>query len=111
MRVPEVNEAMEIIVELGMAPCNNLKQAAWYVVGGDEAFLRTAARRLKYEYLLLRIVAKDDVGMAPKEVIYGAGMGWDTSFRIVLTRPEGEVQITPKTEVTAKYNELEEGVD
>ena len=77
MRIPEVNEAMEIIVELGKTDYNNLKQAAWYVVGRDEAFLRTAARRLKYEYLLWRIVAKDDVGQAPGEVIYGAGRGWD----------------------------------
>jgi len=76
MRIPDVNEAMEIVIELGErgGELNNLKRAACYVVGGDEAFLRTAARRLKYEYLLWRTVAKDDVGQAPGEVIYGAGL-------------------------------------
>ena len=112
MRILEVNEAIEIVVELGErgGDLENLKRAAYRVVGGHEAFLRTAARRLKYEYLLWRIVTKDDVGQAPGEVIYGAGRGWDTSFRITRTRPEGEVQITPKTAVTTKYIELGGGV-
>ena len=58
-RVPEVSEAMEIAIELGerSGDLETQKRAACYVVGGDEAFLRTAARRLKYEYLLWRIVA------------------------------------------------------
>ena len=108
MRIPEVNEAVEIVIELGIgSDLENLKRAAWYIVGGDDAFLRTAARRLKYEYLLWRVVSKDDVGRAPGEVIYGARRGWETSFRITRTRPEGEVQITPKTAVTAKYIDLE----
>jgi len=108
MRIPEVNEAVEIVIELGerSGDLENLKRAAWYVVGGDEAFLRTAARRLKYEYLLWRVVSKDDVGKAPGDVIYGAGLKWDTSFRIERTKPEGEVQITPRTVVTAKYIEV-----
>lgn len=110
-RIPEVNEAKEIVIELGVigGDLENLKRAAWYVTGGDEAFLRTAARRLKYEYLLWRIIDKDDVGQAPGEVIYGARRGWDTPFRIMRTKPEGEVQITPKTEVTTRYKELGEG--
>ena len=66
-RIPEVNEAKEIVIELGErgGDLENLKRAAGHVVGGHEAFLRTAARRLKYEYLLWRIVAKGDVGKAP----------------------------------------------
>lgn len=101
-----VNEAFEVVVELGSVPSviENLKRASMSAVGGDEdAFLRTVARRLKYEYLLGRVVAVGDVGRAPKEVIYGAGIGWDTSFRIARTRPEGEVKITPKTAVSVKY--------
>lgn len=101
-----VNEAVEVVVELGSVPSviENLKRAAMSVVGGDEdAFLRTVARRLKYEYLLGRIVATGDVGKAPKEVIYDAGIGWDTSFRIARTKPEGEVKITSKTAFSVKY--------
>jgi len=112
MRIPEVSEAMEIIIELGEigGDLENLKRAAYRVVNGHEAFLRTVARRLKYEYLLWRIIDKDDVGLAPGEVIYGARRGWDTPFRIMRTKPEGEVQITPKTAVTTRYIELGVGV-
>ena len=108
MRIPELNEAIEIVIELGQRPLDleNLKRAASQVVGGDKAFLMTAARRLKYECLLWRPTHKDDVGQAPYEIIYGPGRLFDTPFRITSTIPEGEVQITPKTVITAKYRVL-----
>lgn len=105
----DVNEAVEIVIELGSLPTEikNLKHFGLSHVGGDEAFLRTVARRLKYEYLLGRVVAVGDVGRAPKEVIYDAGIGWDTPFRIIRARPEGDILITPKTDVSAEYSEYQ----
>lgn len=93
MRIPEVNEAREIVIELGErgGDLENLKRAAYRVVGGHEAFLSTAARRLKYEYLLWRIVDKDDVGQAPGEVIYGCrkGVGYTLQNSTNKTRGRG----------------------
>lgn len=100
MRIPQVSEAEEVLIELGARSGDvaNLTRAGSYVVGGIEAFLKSIARRAKYEFFLWRIVSKDHVGHLPKEVVYeGQSIGWDTPYRVMNTKPEGEVQITPKT--------------
>ncbi len=101
MRIPEVPEAQEVLIELGerSGDIENLTRASRYVVGGMEAFLTSAARRAKYEFLLWKIVSTNHVGHLPKEVIYEGQGGWVTPYRVVSTKPEAEIQITPKTKV------------
>ena len=99
MRISQVPEAEEVLVELGerSGDVANLTRTANYVVGGMEAFLKSIARRCKYEFFLWKIVSKNHVGFLPREVVYEGYRGWDTSYRVVMTKPDGEVQITPKT--------------
>lgn len=79
---------------------DNLERASRYVVGGMDAFLKSMARRVKYDFLLWKVFAQNDVGFLPKEVVYQRSLGWDTPYRVSITKPEGEVQITPKTKVS-----------
>jgi len=99
MRISQVPEAEEVLIELGerSGDVENLTRAANRVVGGIEAFLKSIARRVKYEFFLWKIVSKDHVGFLPKEIVYEGYGGWDTPYRVLMTKPEGEVQITPKT--------------
>jgi len=102
MRISELPEAKEVLIELGERPgdVENLKRQSWYVVGGIEAFLTSLARRAKYEFLLGRVVAKDHVGFFPKRIAYdGYDIGWDTPYRVINTVPDGEVQITHNTKI------------
>ncbi len=109
-RIDEIPEAAQINIELGErdGDVKNLSRQANYVVGGLDAFLKSTARRAKYNFLMYEVVAVDHVGFLPKEVVYeGSTIGWDTSYRVVATKPEGEVQITQKTIVTFKIITLE----
>ena len=109
-RIDDIPEAKEVIVELGerSGDAQNLLRASNYVVGGTDAFLKSIARRTKYNFLMYEVVSRDHVGFLPKEIVYeGATIGWDTSYRIVSTKPEGEVQITPKTNLTCMLIHLE----
>ncbi len=109
MRISDIPEAQEVFIDLGErgGDIENLKRASYYVVGGMEAFLISSARRAKYEFLLWKIVSKDHVGHLPKEVVYeGKGIEWDTPYRVIDTKPEGEVQITVKTKTIFKLREM-----
>lgn len=108
MRISHVPEAEEVLIELGErgGDIENLKRASNRVIGGIDAFLKSIARRAKYEFFLWRIVSKDHVGFLPKEVVYEGYGGYDTSYRVLMTRPEGEVQITPKTIFRCKVRDL-----
>lgn len=109
MRICDVPEATEVFVELGerAGDVKNIMHASNYVVGGIEAFLKSIARRAKYEFFQDKIVSKDHVGVLPKEIVYeGSTIGWDTSYRIEATKPEGEVQITSKTILRCKLIDL-----
>lgn len=106
VRISEVPEAEEIVIEIGER-CGDLSslKGAWnFVVGRREAFLKSIARRAKYEHLLWRVVAKDHVGFLPYRVVYDqiSSVGGGMPYRILSTKPEGEVQITPKTSVLVK---------
>ena len=104
-RIDEIAEAAEVLIELGErnSDVKNVTRASNYVVGGIEAFLKSIARRAKYNFFMYEIVTKDHVGFLPKEIVNeGAAIGYDTSYRIVATKPDGEVQITPKTTLSCK---------
>ena len=104
-RIEEIPEAAEVLIELGerSGDVKNIVRASNYVTGNIEAFLRSIARRAKYDFFMYEIVAKEHVGFLPKEIVYeGAAIGYDTSYRIVATKPDGEVQITPKTTLSCK---------
>lgn len=107
MKINQVSEAEEIVIELGerTGDIENLKRASNYVKGDLEAFLVSIARRAKYEFLLWKVVSKNHVGWLPKEVVYEGYGGWDTPYKIISTKPEGHVQITPETAVTCKLVE------
>ena len=107
MSKSKIPEAEKVLIELGdrLGTVKNLTRASNYVIGGMEAFLNSIARRAKYEFFLGKIVSKDHVGFLPKKVIYEAYGGWNTSYRVVMTKPEGEVQITPKTILRCKVFE------
>ena len=48
-------------------------------------------------------MAKDHVGILPKLVVYDRQhTAWKMPYRILSVDPEGEVQITPKTNVIVK---------
>jgi len=105
MRVSEIPEADEVSIELGER-CGDIKNLVSYhsrVVGGEKAFLKSVTRRAKYEFFLWKVIAEEDVGYLPKEIVYqGRGIGWDTPYRILYTKPEEEAQITPKTSIIMK---------
>lgn len=109
MRIHQVSEAEEILIELCErgGDVDNLLRASNYVVGGIGAFLNSVARRAKYEFFLWKIVSKAHVGFLPKQIVYEGYGGWDTPYRIVMTKPEGEVQITPKTILRCEIAHIE----
>lgn len=108
MRISQIPEAEEVLIELGerSMDVDNLIWASNYVVGGIEAFLKSIARRAKYEFFLWKIVSKDHVGCLPKEIVYESFGGWNTSYRVLMTKPEGEVQITTKTILRCKIIDI-----
>jgi hypothetical protein len=109
LRIDDIPEATKVLVELGerRGDVENIMRASNYVVGGLEAFLKSIARRAKYDFFIYEIISKDHVGFLPKEIVYeGATIGYDTSYRIVATKPEGEVQITSKTILRCKLIDL-----
>lgn len=108
-RIQDIPEASEVLVELGerKGDVKNIMHASNYVVGGIGAFLKSIARRAKYDFFMYEIVSKDHVGFLPKEIVYeGATIGYDSSYRILATKPEGEVQITSKTILRCKLIDL-----
>jgi len=109
MRIDQIPEAEIVTIELGERheDYQNLARAANYVVGGKDAFLESVARRAKYEFFLGKVIAKNHVGSLPRAVVYrGSRSGWDTPYRVVEVKPDGEVQVTPKTTITCKLIEL-----
>lgn len=110
MRISELPEAKEVLIELGehFSDVDNLKRRSWYVVGGIEAFLTSVARRAKYEFFLGRVVAKDRVGFFSKQIAYDeSDTGCDTPYRVINTVPDGEVQITLKTNIIVSLTKFE----
>jgi hypothetical protein len=109
MRIVEVPDAIEVLIELGerYQDLENLKRASYYVVGGKRAFLESIARRAKYGFFIWKVVSKNHVGWLPKDLVYeGRDIGWCTSYRVIMTKPEGEVQVTPTTKVVCRLIEF-----
>ena len=70
---------------------------------GRRGFLKSVARRAKYEHLLWRVIAKDHVDFLPRQVVYdGKGLLWEMSYRILSMKPDDKVQIIPKTSIIVK---------
>ena len=64
-----------------------------------QQYISSIARRVKYEALLNRVVAKDHLGRIPFKVVYDMEpvAGLDVNYRVVSTDPGGEVRITEDT--------------
>lgn len=101
-RIKEVRAAEEALIEL--YPRVDRRQIDRAInQHGEEAFLKSISQRAKYEFLLGKIVEEGYVGTFPKEIVWeGATLAWETDYKVVNTKPKGEVQITPTTSVTCR---------
>jgi hypothetical protein len=65
-------------------------------------YLASIVRRVKYEALQGRVVAKDHLGKVGFKAVYdmGPGAGLDASYRVLSTKPSGEVRVTEDTVLT-----------
>lgn len=71
---------------------------------GEEAFLKSISKRAKYEFLLGKIVEEGYVGTFPKEIMWdGREIAWETDYKVVTTKPKGEVLITLSTSVMCQF--------
>ena len=72
-----------------------------------EQYLSSIRRRVKYEALLGRIVAKDHLGRISFKVVYDMEpvAGLDVNYRILSTVPDGEVRITEETNLELKESD------
>ena len=68
--------------------------------------MKSVARRAK-EFLLGKLVAEDHIGTFPKEVVWeGASLAWDTDYKVVATKPKGEIRVVLKTTVICKLEDI-----
>ena len=103
-RIKEVREAEEVVIELD--PHNIRKWSRQIKEAGEEAFLKSVSKRVKYEFLLGKVVEEGYVGTLPKEIVWeGSTLAWDTNYMVATTKPTGEVQITPKTSLICRFPE------
>lgn len=90
--------AKVVIIEL--EPSNIRKWSRQIKEYGEEIFLKSASKRAKYEFLLGKVVEEGYVGTFPKEIVWeGSSPAWDTNYKVVTTKPKGEVQITATTSI------------
>jgi hypothetical protein len=61
--------------------------------------LDSISRRVKYEALLGRVIAKDHLGKVGFKAVYDMdpGAGLDVNYRVLSTKPSGEVRVTEDT--------------
>jgi len=64
-----------------------------------ERYLSSIKRRVKYEGLMGRVVAKDHLGRVPFRVVYDTEpiAGLDVNYRVLSTVPAGEVRVSEDT--------------
>jgi hypothetical protein len=64
-----------------------------------ERYLDSIVRRVKYEALQDRVRAKDHLGKVGFKAIYDMepDAGLDVNYRVLLTKPSGEVRVTENT--------------
>jgi len=89
--------AQEVIIELDP---HNIRKWSRH---REEAFLKSVSKRAKYEFLLGKVVEEGYVGTFPKEIVWeGSTLAWDTDYKVVTTKPKGEVRITPATSLLCR---------
>ena len=72
-----------------------------------EPFEPWEIRRIKYEYLVSKIVSEGDaVFIDAGDLLSSEKIGEVVKCVVIETDPKGEVQITPKTEIIIKYKPL-----
>lgn len=96
--------AEEVIIEL--LDSRNIRKWSRHVKElAEEAFLKSVSKRAKYEFLLEKVVEEGYVGTFSKEIFWeGSTLAWDTDYKIVNTKPKGEVQITAATAVVCQLS-------
>jgi hypothetical protein len=64
-----------------------------------EQYLASISRRVKYEGLMGRVVAKDHLGRVPFKIVYDMEpvAGLDVNYRVSSTSPGGEVRVNEDT--------------
>ena len=69
-----------------------------------EQYLFSINRRIKYEALQDRVVAKDHLGRVPFKVVYDMEpvAGLDVNYRVLDTSPDGEVRIKEGTTLSLR---------
>jgi len=62
-------------------------------------YLASIVRRVKYEALQGRVVAKDHIGKVGFKAVYDMdpGAGLDVNYKVLSTKPTGEVRVTEDT--------------
>ncbi len=62
-------------------------------------YISSISRRVKYEGLLGRVVARGHLGRVPFKVVYDMEpvAGLDVNYRVLSTVPDGEVKVTEDT--------------
>ena len=70
-------------------------------------YLSSISRRVKYEGLLGRVVAKNHLGRVPFKVVYDMEpvAGLDVNYRVLSTVPGGEVRVSEDTSLDLKESE------
>ena len=70
-------------------------------------YVSSICRRLKYEALLGRVVAKDHLGRVPFKTVYDMEpvAGLDVNYRVLSTVPIGEVRIGEDTALELKESD------
>jgi len=102
IKMGKLNRAAEMVI-VELEPHNIRKWSRQIREHGEEDFLKSVSKRAKYEFLLGKVVEEGYVGTFPKEIVWeGSTFAWDTDYKIVTTKPKGEVQITSTTSVVCR---------
>jgi hypothetical protein len=98
-RLEAIAEAKEIVIALK----SNKYMDRLISDCGEENFLKSVARRAK-EHLMWRLVAEGHTEDFPKEIVWSGEnlVASPTRFKVVMTVPKGEVQVTPATLVVCR---------
>lgn len=97
----DIPVALEVVIELKPL-CDRRWLGRKINDYGKEAFLKSVARRAK-DFLLGKLIAEGHIGTFPREVVWeGASIAWDTDYKVVATKPKGEIRVVPKTAVICK---------
>jgi hypothetical protein len=70
-------------------------------------YLASICRRIKYEALMDRVIAKDHLGRVPFKIVYDMEpvAGLDVNYRVLSTNPEGEVRVNEETTLNLKESD------